>query len=123
MKLQITIEGKTYAVDVEVLEDAELPHAPSHAPHHAASPSFVAAQSYGAGWDSEGNICRSPLMGLAITVNAKPGQSVHAGEVLLVLEAMKMETNITAPRNGTVKNVFVTQGDSVKRNQILVELE
>jgi biotin carboxyl carrier protein len=53
----------------------------------------------------------------------KPGQAVEAGELVLVLEAMKMETNVTAPRAGTVKNVHVAQGDSAKLNQVLLEFE
>jgi biotin carboxyl carrier protein len=48
---------------------------------------------------------------------------VEAGELMMVLEAMKMETIITAPRTGTVKNVLVTEGDPVKVNQVLVEFD
>ena len=81
LKLQITIDGKTYAVDVEVLEDEESPQTPSYLPYHA------------------------------------------AGALMVVLEAMKMETNVTAPRAGTVKSVHVTPGDPVKVNQLLVEFE
>lgn len=124
MKLQITIEGKAYEVDVEVLEDEESPPGPGYAPYHAAHASAGGhAQSYGGPWDSEGRICRSPVMGLVIKVNVKPGQAVETGELVLVLEAMKMETNVTAPRAGRVKNVRVAAGDSVKVNQVLLELE
>ena len=118
MRLQITIDGRAYAVDVEVLDDDEIPETPSHAPLGGAH-----TQSHSAGWDAEGRVCHSPLMGLVIKVNVKPGQQVEAGEILLLLEAMKMETQITAPRAGTVKSVFVAQGDPVKQNQILAELE
>ena len=62
-------------------------------------------------------------MGVAIKVNATPGQPVQAGEALIVLEAMKMETIIAAPRAGIVKSVHVAQGNPVKQNQILAELE
>ena len=62
-------------------------------------------------------------MGLVIKVNVEPGQAVEAGEVLMVLEAMKMETNMTAPRAGTVKSVHVKPGDPVKVDQLLVEFE
>jgi methylmalonyl-CoA carboxyltransferase 1.3S subunit len=125
LKLQITIDGRAYAVDVEVLEDDESPETPSYAPHHTGSALLggTHTQSHNAGWDAEGRECHSPLMGLVIKVNVKPGQQVEAGEILLVLEAMKMETHITAPRTGTVKNVFVAQGNPVKQNQILAELE
>ena len=128
MKLQITIDGKTYEVDVEVLEDEESAPAPNYAWHHAthANNSHAAgahAQDQSAGWDGEGKICHSPVMGLVIKVNVKPGQTVEAGELVLVLEAMKMETNVAAPRAATVKSVHVAAGDPAKLNQVLLELE
>ena len=124
MKLQITIEGKAYEVEVEVLEDEESPPGPSYAPHHATHAGAGGhAQSYGGPWDSDGKICRSPVTGLVIKVNVRPGQAVEAGELVLLLEAMKMETNVTAPRAGRVKNVHVAPGDSVKLNQVLLEFE
>lgn len=124
MKLQITIDGKAYAVDVEVLEGEEAPEPRDYAAH-AATPAGGSTHppSYGGTWDAAGKVCRSPLMGLVIKVNIVPGQTVQAGELLLVLEAMKMETNVTAPQAGTVKSVYVAQGASVKVNQTLVELE
>ena len=66
---------------------------------------------------------RSPVMGLVIKVNVEPGQAVEAGALMLVLEAMKMETKVTAPRAATVKSVHVKPGDPVKVNQLLVEFE
>ncbi len=74
-------------------------------------------------WDSEGKICRSPVMGLVIKVNVEPGQAVEAGELVVVLEAMKMETNLAAPRAGIVKSLHVKPGDPVKVNQLLLEME
>lgn len=121
MKLQITIDGKAYEVDVEVVEDEENP-APSHPQHHPIHTS-TRVHNWGGAWDSEGKVCHSPVTGLVIKVNVKPGQAVEAGELILVLEAMKMETNVTAPHAGTVKCVHVAPGDSVKVNQVLVECE
>ena len=125
MKLQITIDGRAYAVDVEVLDDDANTQPPDYPPHHAvpAPPGGLHTHSHTAGWDAAGKVCRCPLMGLVIKVNVKPGQLVAAGEVLIVLEAMKMETNMAAPHAGAVKNVHVAPGDSVKQNQILAELE
>ena len=120
MRLQITIDGKTYEVEVEALEDDETP-SPGDTPHH----SHVATRphSYGGAWDSEGKVCRSPVTGLVIKVNVQPGQRVKEDELVLVLEAMKMETNVTAPHAGTVKSLHVAPGDAVKVNQILLECE
>lgn len=123
MKLQITIDGKAYEVDVEVLEDEESALAPNYAWHHATHAANSHAQDQSAAWDGEGRICHSPVMGLVIKVNVKPGQAVEAGELVLVLEAMKMETNVTAPRAATVKSVDVAPGDPVKLNQVLLEFE
>ncbi len=126
MKLQITVDGKTYEVEVEVLEDEENAPSPSFGAHHAAH-AGDAAGSHGlersAAWDGEGRVCHSPVMGLVIKVNVNSGQAVEAGELVLVLEAMKMETNIVAPRAATVKNIHVAAGDPVKLNQVLLEFE
>ncbi len=129
MKLQITIDGKAYAVDVELLEDEDSQQTQENSPHHAAHNAGDGhvqvghAQNSGGTWDAEEKLCSSPVMGLVITVNVEPGQVVEAGALLLVLEAMKMETKVTAPRAATVKGVHVKQGDPVKVNQLLVEFE
>jgi biotin carboxyl carrier protein len=124
LKLQITIDGKAYAVDVEVLEEDESPETPVYAPHQTGHSENGQSQAHASGaWDADGRICRSPVMGLAIKVNVTPGQQVDAGELLLVLEAMKMETHVTTPHAGAVKSVYVSQGDPVKVDQILIELE
>jgi methylmalonyl-CoA carboxyltransferase small subunit len=124
LKLQITIDGKSYAVDVEVLEDDESFETPKYPPSHAGPlPAASHPQSHGGSWDAEGKVCRSPLMGLVIKVHVEPQQAVAAGQLLMLLEAMKMETNITAPRAGAVKSVHVKAGDSIKVNQMLIEVE
>lgn len=123
MKLQIAIDGKAYAVDVEVLEDDETRtemSSPGRVGAHATDSRGV---SHSEAWDSDGRICRSPVMGLVIKVNVVPGQTVAAGELMVVLEAMKMETKLTAERAGTVKNVPVKAGDPVKVDQVLLEME
>ena len=129
MKLQITIDGRAYAVEVELLEDEESQEpssqvSPSRSPYHAArSAAGGHLHNPGGAWSADGKVCQSPVMGLAIKVNVAPGQAVEAGTLMLVLEAMKMETNVTAPHSGTVKTVHVKAGDSVKINQVLVEFE
>jgi methylmalonyl-CoA carboxyltransferase 1.3S subunit len=56
-------------------------------------------------------------------VNIQPGQKLQANDLMMVLEAMKMETNVTAPGPGTVKAIKVQPQDAVKVNQVLVEFE
>ena len=131
MKLQISIDGKKYEAEIEVLEDDAMPRHPSYVPSqplHATVPSHPVAgaqtpaptASESAGEDK---LCRSPVTGIVIKVNVEPGQKIQANDLIMVLEAMKMETNVTAHCAGTVKNVRVAQGDSVKLNQVVVEYE
>ena len=118
MKLKITIDGKIYQAEVEVLDEEESSPAPASYP-----PLPPAAAPIAPVLSGDENTCLSPVMGLVIKVNVKPGQKVAASEVLMVLEAMKMETHIAAPRAGIVKRVHVAAGNSVKLHQLLVELE
>jgi methylmalonyl-CoA carboxyltransferase small subunit len=125
LKLQITVEGRIYQVDVELLQEEDAPletRAPLPPPLQPPPP-IAFTQSYPVPATADPKVCRSPVMGLAIKVNIEPGQMVEAGDLMLVLEAMKMETNMTAPVAGTVKAVHVKAGDSVKLNQPLMEFE
>ena len=132
MKLQIGIDGKVYEVEVEVLEDDEAPHHRHDATAYPLIPATVSSMPAAAAQNKpplaeergdEDKLCRSPVTGVVIKVNVEPGQQIQANELIMVLEAMKMETNITAPGAGKVKNVSVAPGDSVKVNQVVVEFE
>ena len=127
MKLKITVENKTYEVEVEALEPEAVPAPrgyvmePSAVRVPAAAP--VAAPAAAGGAINEEKVCRSPISGIVVKVAAQPGQSIQPGDILLVLEAMKMETNITAPIAGKVAKVNVNAGDGVQGGQVLVEFE
>ena len=88
--------------------------------HATAAPAKAAAAEEAV---DEKKVCRSPVTGIVIKVNVEPGQAVQANDPLMVLEAMKMETNVTAQAAGKVKSVRVAQGDSVKVGQVVVEFE
>lgn len=131
MKLQIGVDGKTYEVEVEVLEDDSMMRTPGYLPPHPIEPTTIpsvpmpsapkpAAET---GSVEEAKVCRSPVAGVVLRVNSQPGQQLQPNDLMLVLEAMKMETNVTAPVPGKVKSVTVKPGDAVKVNQILVEFE
>lgn len=127
MKLRITVEGKAYDVDVEVLNEgqaapnnAPAPAAPSPAPAAPAPTPAPAAPAPAASGGGEGQ-CAAPIAGNVTKVNVKAGDSVSENDVLIVLEAMKMESNIASPQSGTVKTVHVQPGDSVTQGQVLVE--
>ena len=128
MKLQIGVDGKNYEVEVEVIEDDEMPRLPNFGPYQPfqtsvptapaqAKPAAAAAEPDVA----EDKVCRSPVAGIVIKVNVKPGQQIKANDFLMVLEAMKMETNITAPIAGKLKDIKVKQGDSVQSGQVVAE--
>lgn len=126
MKLQIKIDGKTYEAEVEILEEevsqpAFAPYTPAPAPIQPppVHGSFTPVQ---AGATNEKHIY-SPVNGLVIRVDVEPGQQVEPNQVLIVLEAMKMENNVVAHRAGKVKCVHVTAGNPVKLHQVLLELE
>jgi methylmalonyl-CoA carboxyltransferase small subunit len=63
------------------------------------------------------------VAGVVVRVNAQPGQQIQANDPLLVLEAMKMETNITSPAPGKIKAINANVGDGVQMGQVLVEFE
>ena len=71
----------------------------------------------------EFKVCRSPVSGIVIKIATQVGQSLQPGDVLFVLEAMKMETNITAPAAGKIAAIPVSKGISVQAGQVVVELE
>ena len=129
MKLKITIEGKVYEVDVEATEPAQPQ--PSYIPPMGKAPALptqvpsapARAQLGQEVVADESKVCRSPMAGVVVRVSAQIGQSIQANDVLLVLEAMKMETVVTSARSGKVVKVNAKAGDSVQSGQILIELE
>jgi methylmalonyl-CoA carboxyltransferase 1.3S subunit len=132
LKLQIGIDGRSYEVEVEVTEDDTAPK-PHYIPAQAAptvltaAPAAAGAHAPKAAVDEgtvdEGKVCRSPIAGMVTRVNVQPGQQIQPNDLLLVLEAMKMETNVVSPVAGKVKTVKVAQSDGVQLNQVLVEFE
>ena len=128
MKLKITVEGKVYEVEVEVAEPEQPqpgnvpPPAQTRVPavRPAAAPP---AQPRSASVADESKVCRSPIAGVVVRVSAQVGQNIQVNDVLLVLEAMKMETRITSPLAGKVARVNVNLGDAVQPGQVLVEFE
>lgn len=127
MKLKITIEGKTYEAEVEVVDEDESSTPASYAPYESpsaqSSPNSFTPVHGAAGTSGNKKQYLSPVTGIVIAVKVKPGQEVQAGELMIVLEAMKMETSITAHSAGKVKGINVAAGDSVKLNQVLMELK
>ncbi len=120
MKLKVTVNGIPYQIEVEV-EEPERKTLGSivigGAAGEAAKP--VAAAAAGA----SGDAVPAPLAGSVARILVGEGDEVTSGQVLLVLEAMKMETEITAPKAGKVAKILVAQGDAVQGGQGLIELQ
>ncbi len=127
MKLKVTIDGKTYEVDVEVAPEPApvLPTFTMQSPASiiATAPAGAPAGGNGDGVVNEEKVCRSPVSGIVVKSNVRAGQSILPGDILFILEAMKMETEITAPHAGKVANVKVNSGDSVKSGEVVLEWE
>lgn len=123
MKLTIKVDGRTYEVDVEASEpEAPRPALAAPPPRPGAPAAPPPPPLAGAApVADESKVCRSPISGTVVRVAARPGQAIQVGDVLLVLEAMKMETNITAPVAAQVARVDAQVGDAVSTGQVLVE--
>ena len=124
MKYKITLNGRTYEVEVEagkamLLDEYEAiaPAAPAAAPAAAApaaaAPAAAPAAPAAPAVTGAGDAVNAPMPGTILKVNVQNGQAVKEGDVRVVLEAMKMENEILAPKNGTVTQVLVSKGSTV----------
>ena len=118
-KFQVTVNGNTYEVEVEELQ-AGASVAPS-APLTAPAPKTPAAPKVAASAQG-GKPVVAPMPGKIVDVKVSVGQSVNEGDLIAVLEAMKMENEIFAPAAGTVASVNVTSGAMVEANDVIVTL-
>ena len=109
---RVNVNGNTYEITLEVIDKSEIKAQPS-APKAEAPAAPVAAGS---------NTVSAPMPGTILKVNVANGQAVKKGDVLMILEAMKMENEIMAPCDATVASVNVTQGASVETGTVLCTL-
>ena len=128
MKYKVTLNNRVYEVEVEqgeamLVNEYELaapaaaaPAAPAAAPVAAAAPAAAPA----AGALAAGEVVTSPMPGNILKINVAQGQHVNEGDVLIVLEAMKMENEISATKSGTVAQISVTKGAVVETGTPLV---
>ncbi len=132
MKYKVTLNGRTYEVEVEagkamlldeyeaIVPTAAPVAAPAAAPAPVAAP--AAAPAPAAAAPVAGDAVTAPMPGNILKVNVTAGQAVKEGDVLVVLEAMKMENEILAPKACTVKQVLVSKGATVDTGATLVVL-
>ncbi len=108
--LIVNVEGTEFKVYSDGSNRAAAPAAPAPAPAAQAKPAPAAGA----------NVIKAPIPGVIQEVNVKEGQTVKKGDVLFVLEAMKMKNNITASQTGTIASVNVSKGDTVTHGQVLL---
>ena len=132
MRYKVTLNNKVYEVEVEETSamlvdeyEALAPAAPA-APAAAAAPAPVAAPAAApaaaAAPAVAGEQVTAPMPGTILKVNATQGAAVKKGDILVVLEAMKMENEILAPKDGTVAQIAVTKGATVDTGALLAVL-
>ena len=123
-KLKVTVDGKVYEVDVEILDDggqpAYVPPARSASSSSAAAaPAPTTSAPKPVAGDGE---VPSPLSAVVVSIDVNEGDSVEEGDKLITLEAMKMNTLVTAPVAGTIGEILVAPGDAVEEGQGLLKI-
>ena len=128
MKYKVTLNNKTYEVEVEAGKamlvdeyEAYAPAAPAPVAAPVAAAPVAAAPAAPAGAAiAAGEVVKSPMPGNILRINVAQGQRVEEGDVLLVLEAMKMENEIVATKSGTVAQIVAAKGAVVETGAPLV---
>lgn len=132
MKYVVTINGKQYDVEVEKVSGGykpmsmgakAAPAAPAPAAPAPAAPAPAPAAPKAAPVSAGDNTVTSPMPGTILGVKVKEGDAVKAGQLVIILEAMKMENEIVAPADGVVASVAVKEGDTVETDATLVVLK
>lgn len=139
-KFNVTVNGKTYAVEVEEVRAGQggftyqpvaqaapqvpvapvAPQAPKAAPAVAPAPAAPAALPSG---PVEGETISAPMPGTILDIKVSEGQKVKAGDILLILEAMKMENEIVSPKDGVVNKIHTSKSSTVSTGDALVTVE
>lgn len=123
----VTVNGNVYDVIVEEVgatysAPAAVVAAPTAAPVQTAAPAPVAAPAPAAAPAGAGEPIEAPLNGTVLKINVANGDTVKSGDVLCVLEAMKMENDIVAPKDGKITSVVAQKGASVNAGDVLFTL-
>jgi glutaconyl-CoA/methylmalonyl-CoA decarboxylase subunit gamma len=128
-KFKVTVDGQEYVVEVEELgQDQNSELSVTAKPVTAVAPpvgSVVKNTENNSSKKDDAvgdSVVKAPMPGSVLDVKVGPGDKVNSGDILIVLEAMKMENELTAPQDGTIKDVFVKKGDTVNSGDPLIVL-
>jgi biotin carboxyl carrier protein len=128
MKYTLKVDGQTFEVEIDDIDrrpviarvdGQEFEVSPETGA--AATPGAAPAAALPTRSNQSGKVLTAPLPGVVLEVFVKPGEKVEAGQVLLVIEAMKMKNSIRSVRDGTIAAVHVTAGQTVAHKQALLE--
>ena len=127
-KLLITVNGKRYEVEVEVLQDEIMPPPDTRAPLPRPIPPSASPVPRVSGpaapkpvpLADDAKTLTSPINGVLLEIPVKPEQEVKENDVLCILEAMKMKTNISSPHAGKIKTILVSVGDTIEAGKPLI---
>lgn len=125
-KFLINVNGNEYEVEVEEIVDGKTqtrPSTPKVAPQAKSKPAPQAEEKKEVVVSEGSEVVSAPMPGTILSVNVNEGDEVKSGDILLILEAMKMENEILAPRDGKVTSIGATKGASVNTGDKLVVIE
>ena len=122
-RFNVTVNGVSYDVVVEEVGGASAPAAQAPVAAPVQAPAVAPAPKAAVQGNAGSVAVKAPMPGTILKLNASVGQAVKKGDVLCVLEAMKMEHDICAPADGTVASVNVQKGASVNTDDVLVTLK
>ena len=116
-KYKVNVNGTSYEIEIELMSETEAKAAPAAAPASAPAPAAAPVAS------GEGEKISSPTPGTILDIKVHVGDSVKKGQVLMILEAMKMENEIMAGADGVITSIGVTKGASVQTGDALCTIK
>jgi biotin carboxyl carrier protein len=118
-KFQVTVNGNTYEVDVEELTGS---HRSGSKPSVAVQPTINETKKASSGSGPVSLNVEAPMHGKIVDIKVSEGGNVEAGDVIVILEAMKMENEVVAPSKGTIVSINVATGQSVNAGDIILTM-
>ena len=120
--VEVTVNGESFSIEIEATQQDQRSY-PRRQRSSEQTTQQTPLDTTASRTQVNGTVLRSPMPGRVMSITVRPGDAVSEGDEVCVVEAMKMEQSIRAPRNGIVKQIHVQPLDSVNANDPLVEIE